>query len=235
MAIRIRRSAERGAANFGWLDTRHTFSFGQYYDPKHMGFGPLRVINDDKVAAGGGFPMHQHDNMEIVTYIVGGALEHKDSLGTGSVIRPGDVQRMTAGTGIRHSEFNPSKSEAVHLLQIWILPEREGLKPAYEQKTFPLDDRRGKLQLVASRLGREGSVTINQDVDLYSTVLSAGQDVSHAVKPGRLAWLQIARGAVTLNGERLAEGDGASVDTAATLSIAGTTGEAEVLLFDMVP
>ena len=232
MAIRIRRSAERGAAHFGWLDSKHTFSFGNYRDPKHMGFGPLRVINDDKVAGGGGFPMHPHDNMEIVTYIIDGALEHKDSIGTGSVIRPGDVQRMSAGTGIRHSEFNPSKAQAVHLLQIWILPERQGSKPSYEQKSFALDDRRGKLQLVGSRSGRDGSVTIHQDVDLYSTLLTAGQEVSHAVKPGRSAWLQVARGSVTLNGERLEEGDGAAVDAAAALNIAGVA-DAEVLLFDM--
>ena len=169
--LTLRRAEERGRANLGWLDSRHSFSFGHYYDPEHMGFGPLRVINDDRVAPGGGFPTHPHGDMEIVSYVLEGGLAHKDSLGTGSVIRPGDVQRMSAGSGIRHSEFNASKTEPVHFLQIWIVPERQGLEPGYEQKTFSAEEKRGKLRLVGSRDGREGSVTIHQDVDLYATLL----------------------------------------------------------------
>ena len=169
--LKIRRADERGRTDFGWLDSRHSFSFGHYYDPAHMGFGPLRVINDDRVTPGAGFPTHPHGNMEIVSYVLDGALAHKDSLGTGSVIRPGDVQRMSAGSGIRHSEFNASASEPVHFLQIWIVPETEGLAPSYEQKRFSAEEKRGKLRLVASRDGRDGSVTIHRDVDLYATLL----------------------------------------------------------------
>ncbi len=169
--LTLRRAEERGRANFGWLDSRHSFSFGSYFDEKHMGFGPLRVINDDRVAGGGGFPAHPHADMEIVSYVLEGALEHKDSLGTGSVVRPGDVQRMSAGCGVRHSEFNASKSDPVHFLQIWIVPEKRGLAPSYEQKTFTDADKRGKLRLVGSRDGRDGSVTIHRDVDFYATVL----------------------------------------------------------------
>lgn len=234
MTLTLRKSEDRGRANFGWLDSHHTFSFGHYYDPAHMGFGPLRVINDDRVAPGGGFPPHPHSDMEIISYVLEGALEHKDSIGTGSVIRPGDVQRMSAGTGIRHSEFNASKKEPVHFLQIWIIPESKGIAPGYEQKSFSADEKRGKLRLVGSRDGREGSVTIHQDVDFYATLLGKGEAVSHDLQPGRGAWIQVARGAVSVNGERLTAGDGLSVTEAGTLRL--DQGEdAEVLLFDMGP
>ncbi|HUJ37904.1 MAG TPA: pirin family protein [Hyphomicrobium sp.] len=231
--LTLRRAEERGRANFGWLDSRHTFSFGSYFDPAHMGFGALRVINDDRVAGGEGFPPHPHADMEIVSYGLDGALEHKDSLGTGSVIRPGDVQRMSAGSGIRHSEFNASPTEPVHFLQIWIIPERKGLKPGYEQKTFSKEEKRGKLRLVGSRDGRNNSVTIHQDVDLYATVLGEGDTVTHELKRGRKAWVQVARGAVTLNGEALREGDGVAVEEAGKLEFAGRANDAEVLLFDL--
>ena len=231
--LTLRRAEERGRANFGWLDSRHTFSFGSYFDPAHMGFGALRVINDDRVAGGEGFPPHPHADMEIVSYVLDGALEHKDSLGTGSVIRPGDVQRMSAGSGIRHSEFNASPTEPVHFLQIWISPERKGLKPGYEQKTFSKEEKRGKLRLVGSRDGRNSSVTIHQDVDLYATVLGEGDTVTHELKRGRKAWVQVARGAVRLNGEALREGDGVAVEEAGRLEFAGRASDAEVLLFDL--
>ena len=201
--LTLRRAEERGRANFGWLDSRHSFSFGHYFDPKHMGFGPLRVINDDRVAGGGGFPTHPHADMEIITYVLDGGLEHRDSLGTGSVVRPGDVQRMSAGSGVRHSEFNASKTDPVHFLQIWIVPEKRGLEPSYEQKTFSDADKRGRLRLIGSRDGREGSVTIHQDVDLYATVLAEGQTVGHGLRDGRAAWVQVARGTAMLNGEQL--------------------------------
>jgi redox-sensitive bicupin YhaK (pirin superfamily) len=232
--LTIRRSDQRGRANFGWLDSRHTFSFGQYYDPAHMGFGPLRVINDDRVAGGGGFAPHPHADMEILSYVLDGALAHKDSLGTGSVIRPGDVQRMSAGTGIRHSEFNSSQTDPVHFLQIWILPEARGLAPGYEQKTFTADEKRGRLRLVASHDGRDGSLTLHQDVDLYATILTVGESVSHRLADGRIGWVQVARGAVRLNGEPLATGDGAAIHSGGQLTIEAT-GAAEVLLFDMTP
>ena len=231
--LTLRRAEERGRANFGWLDSRHTFSFGHYFDPAHMGFGALRVINDDRVAGGEGFPAHPHADMEIVSYVLDGALEHKDSLGTGSVMRAGDVQRMSAGSGIRHSEFNASKSEPVHFLQIWIIPEKKGLQPGYEQKTFSTADKRGKLRLVGSRDGRDGSVTIHQDVDLYAAVLGEGESVTHDLKPGRKAWVQVARGSARLNGEELREGDGVAAEAAGALELAGTAKEAEVLLFDL--
>lgn len=234
MTLTVRKSEDRGRANFGWLDSKHTFSFGHYHDPDHMGFGPLRVINDDRVAPGGGFPTHPHADMEIISYVLDGALEHKDSLGTGSVIRPGDVQRMTAGTGVRHSEFNASRREPVHFLQIWIIPERKGLEPSYEQKTFTETDKRGRLPLIGSRDGRDGSVTINQDVDLYATILTDGETVTHEIAPGRGGWVQVARGSVLLNGERLEEGDGAAISISGTLRIDGID-DAEVLLFDMAP
>ena len=234
MTLTLRKADARGRASFGWLDSRHTFSFGHYHDPRHMGFGPLRVINDDRVAPGGGFPPHPHSDMEIVSYVLEGALEHKDSLGTGSVIRPGDVQRMSAGTGIRHSEFNASRTEPVHFLQIWIIPERQGLPASYEQKSFGDVEKRGRLRLVGSRDGRDGSVTIHQDVDLYATLLAAGQEATHDLAAGRAAWIQVARGAVALNGERLGAGDGVAVTDAGTLHLAGEgTSDAEVLLFDM--
>lgn len=234
MTLTVRKSDERGRANFGWLDSKHTFSFGNYFDSAHMGFGPLRVINDDRVAPGGGFPSHPHSDMEIVTYVLEGALEHKDSLGTGSVVRPGDVQRMSAGSGIRHSEFNASRSEPVHFLQIWIVPERKGLPPGYEQKVFPDAEKRGTLRLVGSRDGREGSLTIHQDVDLYATLLAKGDAVEHTIAAGRGGWVQVARGSVILNGKSLSEGDGVAVSTSGPLRLEGRAdAEAEVLLFDM--
>jgi len=232
MALALRKSEDRGKANFGWLDSRHSFSFGHYHDPAHMGFGPLRVINEDKVAPGGGFPTHPHSNMEIISYVLEGALEHKDSIGTGSVIRPGDVQRMTAGSGVRHSEFNASKTDPVHFLQIWVIPEKQGLKPSYEQKSFSVEQKRGRLRLIGSRDGREGSVTIHQDVDLYATVLKAGEAVTHTIGDGRGAWVQVVRGAATLNETRLEAGDGVAVSRSGTLTLAGA-GDTEVLLFDM--
>ncbi len=232
MTLTVRKSEDRGRANFGWLDSKHSFSFGHYHDPKHMGFGPLRVINDDRVAPGGGFPAHPHSDMEIISYVLDGALEHKDSLGTGSVIRPGDVQRISAGTGIRHSEFNASKTEPVHFLQIWIIPEKKGLAPGYEQKAFADAEKRGKLRLIGSRDGRDGSVTIHQDVDLYATLLDKGEAVDHAIAPGRGGWVQVARGSVSLNGETLDEGDGVAVTISGPLHIEGLT-DAEVLVFDI--
>ena len=232
MALTLRKSEDRGKAEFGWLDSRHSFSFGRYQDPEHMGFGPLRVINDDRVAPGGGFPSHPHSDMEIISYVLEGALEHKDSLGTGSVIRPGDVQRMSAGSGIRHSEFNASKTEPVHFLQIWVMPEAKGIAPGYEQKTFSDADKRGQLRLVGSRGGRDGSVTIHQDLDFFATALSQGQSVTHNVAAGRAAWIQVATGSVTLNGEALRAGDGAAVSSAGELRLDGVA-DAEVLLFDM--
>ena len=230
--LTLRRAEERGRANFGWLDSRHSFSFGHYFDPKHMGFGPLRVINDDRVAGEGGFPTHPHADMEIITYVLDGGLEHRDSLGTGSVVRPGDVQRMSAGSGVRHSEFNASKTDPVHFLQIWIVPEKRGLEPGYEQKTFSDADKRGKLRLIGSRDGRDGSVTIHQDVDLYATVLADGETVRHELRDGRVAWVQVARGTATLNGEQLYPGDGVAVDDADKLELTGTS-ESEILVFDM--
>jgi redox-sensitive bicupin YhaK (pirin superfamily) len=234
MTLAVRRSEERGRANFGWLDSKHTFSFGHYHDPQHMGFGPLRVINDDRVAPGGGFPAHPHSDMEIISYVLEGAMEHKDSLGTGSVIRPGDVQRMSAGTGIRHSEFNASKTDPVHFLQIWIMPERKGIEPGYEQKAFADAEKRGRLRLVGSRDGRDGSVTIHQDVDLYATLLRGGDIVEHTIAAGRGGWVQVARGSVELNGTTLREGDGVAVTASGPLRIEGLA-DAEVLLFDMGP
>ncbi len=234
MTLTLRKANERGRANFGWLDSHHTFSFGHYYDPAHMGFGPLRVINDDRVAPGGGFPTHPHSDMEIVSYVLEGGLQHKDSLGTGSVIRPGDVQRMSAGTGIRHSEFNASRSDPVHFLQIWIIPERRGLKPGYEQKTFAPEEKRGRLRLVGSRAGRDGSITIHRDVDLYATLLGRGDSVSHELAAGRLAWVQVASGSATINGTPVAAGDGVAVKDPGRLTLRGVD-DAEILLFDMAP
>ncbi len=230
--LTIRKSEDRGHADRGWLDTRHSFSFADYYDPAHMGFGPLRVINDDRIAGGGGFPTHPHRDMEVVTYLLEGALEHKDSLGNGSVIRRGDVQRMTAGTGIRHSEFNASATEPVHLLQIWILPERGGLTPGYEQKTFAEADKSGQLRLIVSRDGRDGSITVHRDADVFASLLGDGDRLVHGLKPGRAAWVQIASGAVMLNGEPLRAGDGASID-GGEIELAGTASRSELLLFDM--
>lgn len=231
--ITIRPAQERGSAYFGWLDTRHTFSFGDYYDPKYMGFADLRVINEDKVAPGQGFSTHGHRDMEIVTYVLEGALEHKDSLGTGSIIRPGDVQRMSAGTGIMHSEYNASKTDPVHLLQIWLLPEQKGIQPSYEQKNFAEAEKQGKLRLLGSRDGRDGSITIHQNVDLYATALQPGDEVSHRLADGRVGWLQVARGTMQLNDVTLAAGDGAAIAQESAITLRGVGDAAEVLLFDM--
>jgi redox-sensitive bicupin YhaK (pirin superfamily) len=224
-------AAERGRTRIDWLDSRHTFSFGEWYDPLHMGFRALRVINDDRVAPGGGFPTHGHADMEIVSYVLEGGLAHKDSLGTGSVIRPGDVQRMSAGTGVRHSEFNESRTAPVHFLQIWIIPDRRGHAPGYEQKTFPEAERHGRLRLVASRDGRDGSVSLHQDVSLWAGTLDEGQKAEIALASGRHAWVHVARGAATVNGRRLGEGDGAALSDERAVSLEGHGGE--VLVFDL--
>ena len=230
--ITLRRAHERGHAQHGWLESYHTFSFADYYDPRHMGFQTLRVINEDRVQPGKGFGTHPHRDMEILSYVLEGALEHKDSLGTGSVITPGEVQRMSAGTGVSHSEFNHSGSELVHFLQIWLLPERAGLPPSYEQRAFPAEEKRGKLRLVASRDGREGSITIHQAVDLYTSLLNPGEVVTHRLTPGRHAWVQVARGAVRFNDTALSAGDGAAVSEETLLTVAAKD-QAEVLLFDL--
>jgi quercetin 2,3-dioxygenase len=230
--INIRPSGERGGGDYGWLNTRHTFSFNTYHDPKFMGFRSLRVINEDYVAPGQGFPTHPHRDMEIITYVLEGALEHKDSLGTGSVIRPGDGQRMSAGTGIRHSEANESKTEGAHFLQIWILPDQQGIKPSYEQKAFPTEEKRGNLRLIASPTGNDGSVTIHQDANLYVTLLGPGETVTHHIEPDRHAWIQIAKGSIEVNGKVLKQGDGAAVSDEKQLLIKGTE-DTEVLLFDL--
>ena len=232
--IRVRKAAERGHFDHGWLDTYHTFSFSRYYDPRQMGFRALRVINEDRVSPGKGFGLHPHENMEIVTYVLEGALAHRDSLGTGSVIRPGELQRMTAGTGITHSEANPSASEPVHLYQIWLLPEREGLEPSYEQKAFPAAERTNRLRLVASPDGADGSLTIRQDARILLATLEQDKQVSHPLQEGRHAWLQVLRGALDLNGRALAAGDGADVSEETGLTIrAGAGGPSEVMLFDL--
>jgi redox-sensitive bicupin YhaK (pirin superfamily) len=231
--ITIRAAQDRGGADLGWLDTKHTFSFDRYYDPAFMGFSSLRVINEDKVKPGNGFPKHGHRDMEIISYVINGELEHKDSLGTGSIIRPGDVQRMSAGTGILHSEFNPSRTEPVHFLQIWILPKEKDLEPSYEQKYFPSEEKEGKLCLIASPDGRQGSVTIHQDVDLYAVLLRAGEKISHLLAEGHKGWIQVARGSIELNGSSLGQGDGAALSQESTITIEGTSALAEVLLFDL--
>jgi redox-sensitive bicupin YhaK (pirin superfamily) len=230
--IKIRKSEERGHLNHGWLDTYHTFSFDQYYDPAHMHFRSLRVINEDRVAAGRGFPTHSHRDMEIITYILSGALEHRDSMGNGSVIRPGDVQRMSAGTGVAHSEFNPSDSESVHLLQIWIMPRARNLRSSYEQKAFSEDDRRNRLRLVASNDGSDGSVIIQQDAKVYAALLDPATAIEHTLIENRYAWLQVARGSVTVNGHDVREGDGAAISGTQSLEIV-CVNEAELLLFDL--
>lgn len=231
--ITIRSASERGNANFGWLDSRHTFSFGSYYDPAHMGFGHLRVINEDKVSPGQGFPTHSHRDMEIISYVVDGALEHKDSIGNGSIIRPGDVQRMSAGTGISHSEYNASKESSVHFLQIWVLPEKQGIEPGYEQTYFSPEEKQGKLRLVGSRDGRDGSITIHQNVNLYATQLTTGEQIDHTLEANRMAWLQVVRGSITLNGHTLSIGDGAAISDTENLTVQGESDDAEFLLFDM--
>jgi len=230
--ITIRKSDERGHFDHGWLDTYHTFSFDQYHDRRHMSFGNLRVINEDRVAPGRGFPTHSHRDMEIITYVLEGALTHQDSLGNGSIVKPGDVQRMTAGTGVAHSEANGSADEPVHLLQIWILPHTHGLPPGYEQKIFSDEMKQGQLCLIASENGRDGSVTINQDANIYAVKLDAEQQITHALDEKRKAWVQVARGGVTLNGVDLKQGDGAAISRETKVEVKGREA-AEVLLFDM--
>lgn len=233
MTFTLRKANERGHANFGWLDSHHSFSFGEYYDPAHMGFGPLRVINDDHVAAGAGFPMHGHHDMEIISYVLEGALEHKDSLGTGSVIYPHDVQRMCAGSGIRHSEFNPSDKDAVHFLQIWIMPTQRGLTPSYDQKHFAPATKEGQLRLIASPQGREGSLTIHAHADVYASILNKGENIEHMLAAGRRAWVQMARGSVTINGQILHQGDGLAITDETQISCQGHAASSEFILFDM--
>ena len=230
--IHIRKSADRGHANHGWLDTHFTFSFADYFDPEYVQFRTLRVMNDDRIAGGGGFPTHPHRDMEILTYVLEGALEHRDSMGNGSVIKPGDVQYMSAGTGVTHSEFNASETEPVHLYQIWMFPEKKGLKPVYGQKNFNAGEKRGKLRLVASPDGRDGSIKIRQDNELYVTLLGKGESVRHDLKPDRNAYVQVTRGSVTLNGSTLETGDGAALSVEKTVELTGVN-DAEVLLFDL--
>lgn len=230
--ITIRRANDRGHANHGWLNTYHTFSFASYRDPAHVHFRALRVMNEDIVQPGEGFGTHPHDNMEIVTYVLSGALEHRDSMGNGEVLRPGEFQRMTAGTGITHSEFNPSADEPVHLYQIWLFPERKGLEPSYEQKRFDEAERRNRLRLVASRDAEDGSLTIHSDARIYLSSLDPGQSVEHAVAEGRHAWLQVLRGEVTLNGQQLSTSDGAAMSKEHSLAIVARD-HAEVMLFDL--
>jgi redox-sensitive bicupin YhaK (pirin superfamily) len=230
--LQIRHANQRGHFDHGWLDTYHTFSFADYYDPAQMGFRALRVINEDRVTPGQGFGMHGHRDMEIVTIVLEGALEHRDSLGNGEVLRPGELQRMTAGTGIRHSEFNPSAREPVHLYQIWLLPSQNGLQPGYEQKAFPREEQRDRLRLVASPDGRDGSLFIHQDAELYLASLAEGKTVTHSLQPGRSAWLQVLRGDATLNGQDLKAGDGVAVSAEPNLTFQAKTA-ADVLLFDL--
>ena len=239
--ITIRPAQERGNANFGWLDSKHTFSFGSYYDPKHMGFGNLLVINEDKVQAGKGFGTHSHKDMEIISYVLKGELEHKDSIGNGSVIRPGDVQRMSAGTGIAHSEFNASDTSLVHFLQVWIKPEQTAIEHSYEQKHFSLDEKQGKLKLVASSDGRDNSVKIHQDANLYVAVLNqgaqrscaSGERVKHSINNNRSVWIQIARGSADINGQTLQVGDGVAITQERDIAIIANNDNNEILLFDL--
>ena len=230
--IQVRRSAERGYFDHGWLKTYHTFSFASYHDPRHRGFRALRVINEDRVAPGRGFDTHGHQDMEIVTYVMSGALEHRDSMGHGEVLRPGEFQHMSAGTGIEHSEFNPSSDEPVHLYQIWLFPREKGLAPSYSQQAFPASERQGRLQLVASPDGRDGSITIQQNASIFLAVLEEGATVSHQLSNGRAAWLQVIRGEVDLNGQALVAGDGAAVSEEHSLAIRGHS-PAEIMLFDL--
>jgi redox-sensitive bicupin YhaK (pirin superfamily) len=229
--IQIRKAAERGHADHGWLDTHHTFSFADYFDPAHTGFRSLRVINDDRVAPGQGFGTHGHRDMEIVTYVLDGALQHRDSMGNGSIIRAGELQRITAGTGVRHSEFNPSDREWVHFYQIWLLPQRQGLQPGYEQRAVP-KDKQGRYRLVASPDGAEGSLTIHQDARLYLAQLSPGDGVAHDLARGRAAWLQVLRGSVTALGQALSAGDGLAATDESAVAVRATA-PSEVLLFDL--
>jgi quercetin 2,3-dioxygenase len=230
--VTVRRAAERGRSDFDWLDSRHTFSFADYHDPRWMGFRALRVINEDRVQPGRGFGTHAHRDMEIITYVIEGGLQHRDSMGNGSIIRPADVQRMSAGTGVTHSEFNPSQTDPVHFLQIWIVPELAGMPPGYEQQRFPVDEKRGMLRLIASRDGRDGSVTVHQDVDLFAVVLEAGEAVTHALQHGRHAWAQIVAGTVALERTALAPGDGAAVSEERTFTLRARE-SAEILVFDL--
>lgn len=229
--IKLRRAEDRGHARYGWLDTHHTFSFGDYHDPEHVGFRMLRVINDDRVAPGAGFPTHPHRDMEIVTYVLEGALEHRDSMGNGSVIRPGEVQRMSAGTGVLHSEYNHSKEEEVRLLQIWVIPNERNLEPSYEQRQFDRSERTGRLRIVASPDGRDGSVRIHQDASIYTALLREEDEVAHPLAEGRHAWVHVATGSVRLNGIEMKEGDGAAVSDEGSVTLTG--GDAEILLFDL--
>jgi quercetin 2,3-dioxygenase len=232
--ITVRRSEERGHFDHGWLDTRHTFSFADYHDPEHMGFRSLRVINEDRVLPGQGFDTHGHRDMEILSYVLSGTLSHRDSSGGGGALRPGEVQRMSAGTGIRHSEFNGSAEEPVHFLQIWLLPDRTGHRPSYEQRPFPAEERRGKLRLVASPDGAEGSTVVHQDARVWATLLADGQRVEQALAPGRHGWIQVARGEVEVNGTRLRAGDGAALSGEPKVELTGRGAqEAEVLVFDL--
>ncbi|MCS6899373.1 MAG: pirin family protein [Myxococcales bacterium] len=231
--LQLRRADERGRTNHGWLDSYHTFSFASYHDPQYMGFRTLRVINEDRVQPGRGFGTHPHRDMEILSYVLEGGLQHRDSMGNGSIIHPGDVQRMTAGTGVTHSEFNASQQKPVHFLQIWILPECVGLTPGYEQKHFSEADKKGKLRLLASREGRDGSITVHQDMNLYATVLDLGDTVEQPIRPGRHAWVQVAWGEVVLNGQRLTAGDGAALSDEPWVRLEGQPGGGEVLVFDL--
>ena len=233
MKLTHRPAGARGLTDLDWLDSRHTFSFGDYYDRRHMGFGPLRVINEDRVQPGQGFGTHGHQDMEIISYVLEGALEHKDSIGTGSIIRPGDVQRMSAGSGIRHSEFNPSKSEPVHFLQIWLMPDQQGLPPSYEQKNFTDSDKQGRLRLIASPDAAEGSVVIHLDARVYAARLNADEQVGYAPKPGRLVWIQLAHGKLGIGGMELTAGDGAAMEKESNLLLTGKADGTELLLFDM--
>lgn len=231
--INIRKAHERGHAEHGWLNSWHTFSFADYHDPEQMGYSSLRVINDDRVAPGAGFPTHPHRDMEIVTYVLSGALEHKDSMGNGTVIRPGEVQRMSAGTGIRHSEFNASPNEEVHLLQLWIMPNKGGITPGYEQKFFTAEEKLGNLRLVASPDGSKGSVTIHQDAKLYAGLIDPDHPAEHALPSGRHAYLHVARGAASINGLEVSAGDGARIEGETALHLKSDS-SAEILLFDLV-
>lgn len=230
--LTVRRANDRGLTDFGWLHSRHSFSFGDYYDPAHMGYRSLRVINDDRVAPGGGFPMHPHRDMEILTCVVAGRLEHRDSMGNGTVIRPGEWQKMSAGTGVRHSEFNPSADEPVHLLQIWLLPDRRGLTPEYDQKPFPAADRRGRFRVVASNDGRDGSIRLHQDAVLASAAVGPGERAGYPLAAGRGAWVHVVTGTATVNGTKLFAGDAAAVEGEPRVEVVGET-EAEVLVFDL--
>lgn len=231
--LELRKAADRGAGFHGWLDTRHTFSFASYYDPRHMGFRDLRVINEDRVAPGAGFPTHGHRDMEIISYVLEGALAHEDSTGATGVLRPGELQRMSAGTGVLHSEFNASERDPLHFLQIWILPERQGLRPSHEQRAFPLEERTDRFRLLVAPDGRDGALRIHQDAKLYGSVLTPGARVSLDLEPGRFAWVQVARGEVVLGGEqRLSAGDGASLESGPLRFQAGDEG-AELVVFDL--